>query len=145
MGEHPKSPEELISAAVHAREERKYAESLQLLQEALAAGASADIVHFQTGNVYFDAGQLDEAERAYSLALEANENFAKAMHNLGVVYRRQGKVAESVRCLKAAVRMQTAGNPGAASAPLSQRTQIIRLLAYVFALLLMAWLFMRGR
>jgi tetratricopeptide (TPR) repeat protein len=58
------------------------------------------------GNSSLEAGDFDEAIDFYQRALAVNDEFANAHHNLGVAYRRQGKVAASVRQLRRAQRVQ---------------------------------------
>lgn len=54
------------------------------------------------GNLALEAGNTDEAVEHYEAALKLNEDFANAHHNLGVAYRRQGKLNKSVRSLRKA-------------------------------------------
>ncbi|MEX2534725.1 MAG: tetratricopeptide repeat protein [Trueperaceae bacterium] len=58
------------------------------------------------GNACLEAGEVDEAIDCYQRALSINDEFANAHHNLGVAYRRQGKVGRSVRELRRAQRVQ---------------------------------------
>lgn len=58
------------------------------------------------GNAALEAGEVDEAIAYYEQALAVNDDFANAHHNLGVAYRRQGKVGRSVRQLRRAQRVQ---------------------------------------
>jgi tetratricopeptide (TPR) repeat protein len=58
------------------------------------------------GNALLEAGEVEEAIACYQRALAVNDEFANAHHNLGVAYRRQGKVAASVRQLRRAQRAQ---------------------------------------
>lgn len=63
-------------------------------------------IYFRLGNLYFDAGDLARAEYAYKRAIEEDPRHAAAHHNLGVVYRRQGKIGLSVKMLKKARRLE---------------------------------------
>lgn len=58
------------------------------------------------GNAALEAGEVEKAIGYYERALSVNEDFANAHHNLGVAYRRQGKVGRSVRQLRRAQRVQ---------------------------------------
>jgi tetratricopeptide (TPR) repeat protein len=58
------------------------------------------------GNALLETGEVDEAISCYQRALTLNDEFANAHHNLGVAYRRQGKVGASVRELRRAQRVQ---------------------------------------
>lgn len=59
------------------------------------------------GNLALEANMLEEAQRRYEAALKIDDRSATAHHNLGVVYRRVGKVAESVRELRLAATLET--------------------------------------
>jgi tetratricopeptide (TPR) repeat protein len=61
------------------------------------------------GNSSLEAGDSEGAIGFYQRALALNDEFANAHHNLGVAYRRQGKVAASVRQLRRAQRVQHRG------------------------------------
>ncbi len=74
--------------------------------EALKYGIEKPMIYFRLGNLYFDAGDLSRAEYAYKRAVEEDPKFASAYHNLGVVYRKQGKIGLSVKMLKKARRLE---------------------------------------
>jgi len=59
------------------------------------------------GNLALEANMLDEAQRRYEAALKIDDKSATAHHNLGVVYRRVGRVADSVRELRLAATLET--------------------------------------
>lgn len=73
------------------------------------------------GNLALEAGRLDEAVAAYEEALTINHDFANALHNLGVAYRRQGQMGKSVEKIKAAQRMMRQRDREEARASLSSR------------------------
>jgi tetratricopeptide (TPR) repeat protein len=83
-----------------------------------------DGLHFRAltnlGNSSLEAGDFDEAIGFYQRALQVNDEFANAHHNLGVAYRRQGKVAASVRQLRRAQRVQQRSERERARAGLSE-------------------------
>lgn len=58
------------------------------------------------GNLALEANMLEEARSRYEAALKIDEKSATAHHNLGVVYRREGRVAESVRELRRAAMLE---------------------------------------
>lgn len=74
--------------------------------EALKYKTKRAQIYFRLGNIYFDAGDLSRAEYAYKRAIEEDPRHAAAHHNLGVVYRRQGKIGLSVKMLKKARRLE---------------------------------------
>ncbi len=69
---------------------------------ALRYGEDKAQLFFRLGNLYFDSGDIARAEHAYRRATEEDPRHASAHHNLGVVYRKQGKVSQSVRMIKKA-------------------------------------------
>lgn len=103
--------EAALSQAKALRRAKRYNEAAELLLSALNHGVQADRILFQLGNVFFDAGDLSRAEYSYRRATEENPQHANALHNLAVVYHKQGKVAESVKLQHQAVRLELRGKP----------------------------------
>jgi tetratricopeptide (TPR) repeat protein len=58
------------------------------------------------GNLALEANMIEEAQARYEAALRIDERSAHAHHNLGIVYRRQGKLAESIRELRLAATLE---------------------------------------
>lgn len=58
------------------------------------------------GNVCTEREQYEEAIAWYERALHADPDYANAHHNLAVAFRRVGRLAESVRHLKKAQRLE---------------------------------------
>ncbi len=54
------------------------------------------------GNLSLEKGDIASAIDAYEKALAINGDFSNALHNLGIAYRRQGKLHKSVRVLRKA-------------------------------------------
>ena len=54
------------------------------------------------GNLLLEKGDITSAIATYEKALAINGDFSNALHNLGVAYRRQGKLHKSVKALKRA-------------------------------------------
>jgi len=94
--------ERALERAEALRKEGRYAEGIALLQEALRFDVQKAQIHFRMGNLYFDAGRLEEAERAYLTAIAHDPLHISAHHNLGVVYRKQGRISESIKMRKKA-------------------------------------------
>ncbi|MFH1610092.1 MAG: tetratricopeptide repeat protein [Candidatus Bipolaricaulota bacterium] len=92
----------VLARAEELRRDGRHQEGVDLLLEALRYGENKAQVMFRLGNLYFDRGDLARAEHAYRRATEEDPRHPSAHHNLGVVYRRQGKVSQSVRMLKKA-------------------------------------------
>lgn len=59
------------------------------------------------GNLALEANMLEEARSKYEAALKVDANSAMAHHNLAVVLRREGKIAESVRELRLAASLES--------------------------------------
>lgn len=57
------------------------------------------------GNLLLEAGDLDAAIARYQSAISADPQYAIAHLNLGVAYKRLGRIAESVRALRQAQRL----------------------------------------
>jgi len=112
----PVSPEEArarvreaLEKAEWARRARRFDEGIERLIDALKYKVDADQIYYRLGNLYFDAGDLGRAEYAYRRAIEFNPRHVNAHHNLAVVYKKTGRVEESVRMQKKAVRIQVGG------------------------------------
>ena len=58
------------------------------------------------GNLALEANMLAEARARYEAAIKIDANSATAHHNLGVVMRREGNIAESVRELRLAAALE---------------------------------------
>ena len=56
------------------------------------------------GNLKLEAGDVAGAIADYEAAIRVDDSFANAHHNLGVAYRRQGKISKSVAALRRAQR-----------------------------------------
>jgi tetratricopeptide (TPR) repeat protein len=113
-----------LAQAEELRSAGRHDEGIALLLDALRVGELKAQVLFRLGNLYFDRGDLMRAEHAYRRATEEDPQHAAAHHNLGVVYRRQGKISQSVKLLKKA-RWMDLRNPRGAE-PSSTRAGGIR-------------------
>lgn len=58
------------------------------------------------GNLLLEAADLDGAIAAYERAIACDAEYAVAYLNLGVAYKRRGRVAEGVRALRQAQRLE---------------------------------------
>ncbi|MFC4452404.1 tetratricopeptide repeat protein [Deinococcus sonorensis] len=102
------------------------------------------------GNLALEQGNAVEAERLYREAILLNAEYAGAHHNLGVALRRQNRMHESVRAIRAGQRLsmrhhrqrdddELRSNPG------TQRTvQLVRLALVVLAVLVLLWVVRGG-
>jgi tetratricopeptide (TPR) repeat protein len=75
-------------------------------EEALRVDARCLSALVNLGNMALEEDRVDDAIARYSAALKLDEDYAMAHHNLGVAYRRQGKVAQSVRELRTAAKLE---------------------------------------
>jgi tetratricopeptide (TPR) repeat protein len=94
----------LKQAGIH-RKKKRFQKGIDLLLDALRYQIEEDQIYYQLGNIYHDAGDLDQAENAYQRAIEKNKEHANAHHNLGVVYKRKGRIWEFVKMKKKATRL----------------------------------------
>ena len=98
--------ERALARAEELRRSGRPQEGIPLLVEALKYGVEKARIYFRLGNLYYDAGDLSRAEYAYKRAIEEDPRHALAHHNLGVVYRKQGKIGLSVKMLKKARKLE---------------------------------------
>ena len=89
--------EETLALAKELRHEKRYDEAAEMLLDTLQFGIQTDRIFFQLGNIFVDRGDLSRAEYSYRRATEENPEHINALHNLAVVYKRRGKVADAVK------------------------------------------------
>ncbi len=112
IGEHtandeaPVLVERALADAEALRKQGAYDQAASLLAQALRHGVREEMVYYRLGNVLVDAGDLEKAEMAYEKALAVDPQFANALHNLAVVYRRQRRMSLYVKTYKQSQRMQ---------------------------------------
>ncbi len=112
--ESSKRVKKAIEEAKEYRKKGEFQEGIDLLINVLKYRAKEDQIYYRLGNIYYDAHDLDRAEYAYRRAIEKNKMHVNAHHNLSVVYKKQGRIAEFVKLKKKAARL-TAKNPAQAS------------------------------
>lgn len=93
---------EALEQAEKLRRERRYDEGIELLIEALKYGAEKAQIYFRLGNLYFDTQKLEHAEYAYRRAIDFDPKHINAHYNLGVVYKKQGRISEYIKMRKLA-------------------------------------------
>ena len=127
-----------------------HAEGVALLLDTLRYGTTKAQVLFRLGNLYYEQGDLTRAEYAYRRVTEEDPRHASAHHNLGVVYRRQGKISLSVRMLKKARRLELQYPRRVELAPDGRRTArtwsrrvLVLPLLIVISVVLLVWLLPR--
>ncbi|MEO6836166.1 MAG: tetratricopeptide repeat protein [Candidatus Tumulicola sp.] len=72
---------------------------------ALACAANYPPALTNLGNLLLEAGQNEAAIARYEAAIRANPDYAAAHLNLGVAYKRAGRIDEAVRSLRRAQRL----------------------------------------
>ncbi len=94
-----------IERADELRQEKRLQEGVDVLIDSLKAGIEVAEIHYRLGNIRVDEGSLDAAEACYKNALAADPHHENAMHNLAVVYKRQGRIGRFVRTYKRSRRL----------------------------------------
>jgi tetratricopeptide (TPR) repeat protein len=83
-------------------------------QEDFEAALRADAAHAPAltnlGNLLLEAGSLEAAIARYERAVASDPQYAIAYLNLGVAYKRAGRIAEGVRALRHAQRLEARAN-----------------------------------
>lgn len=79
------------------RRKGHYDQAISLLLDALQHGVDKTQIYYRLGNIYYDAGKLEHAEYVYRKVITLDPLHINAHHNLGVVYRRQKRIAESIK------------------------------------------------
>ena len=78
----------------------------QKAEVAFAEALKLDPEHYRAltnqGNLRLEQDNIDSAIATYQKALSINSSFSNALHNLGIAYRRQGKLSKSIRVLRKA-------------------------------------------
>ena len=87
------------------REQKQFHKGIAILREALQYQTQVDQVYYRLGNIYYDSGDLDQAEAAYKRAIEINAEHVSAHHNLSVVYKRKGTLFKFVEMIKKSKRL----------------------------------------
>jgi TolB-like protein/DNA-binding winged helix-turn-helix (wHTH) protein/Tfp pilus assembly protein PilF len=86
----------------------RHQEAIRELQTALALDPLSAVVHLQFGNTLQQARQYDRALEQYHEALRIDPKFSPAFHSIYLIYRRQGKFAESIPPLRLAYQLRVA-------------------------------------
>lgn len=87
---------------------RVWADDLSLWTEVIASGPPSALALTQLGSALMDAGRFEDAQRTLEAALKEPSTptqLAMVHGNLGVVYRRQGKLTEAYEAFNAGARL----------------------------------------
>lgn len=96
----------LLYAMLTWRHTHVFQSNEHLWRDTIAKNPKAWMAHNNLGLMYWDRGQLAEAEAHFRAALAANPRHYEALCNLGAVGLRQGRLAEARAALDAAIRWQ---------------------------------------
>jgi Flp pilus assembly protein TadD len=89
--------------ATHAVQLELYLGSLERGRTALSvAFQPPSFVSLSLGSAYFRSGQLEDAERAWKAAVEADSRFGEGYNNLAALYAMSGRKAEAEAAVDAA-------------------------------------------
>lgn len=88
----------LLGVALFMKGER--AESLALIEKAIAARPDDPAFYNSLGNMLREQGRYSAAYERYQKALEIDPNFASALGNLGDVLKKTGRYAEAAECFR---------------------------------------------
>ena len=97
--------DEALERAEQLRREARYEEGVELLLDALAHGIDKGQIYYRLGNLYYDSDDNERAEYAFRKAITHDPTHINAHHNLGVVYREEGRVREAIQMRKKAQRL----------------------------------------
>jgi len=81
------------------------------LRQAVATDGRCLSAIVNLGNFMLEDGKLDEAQVHYDRALRIDETYSFAHYNLGVLYRKRGNLAASIRELRLASKYESRSEP----------------------------------
>lgn len=82
----PASLGKLFEKALFAESTSLWKEAIAFYQQALQLEPGNPILHFNLGNAFYSAGNLQEARDCYQRALNLDEGYAEAWNNIGNIY-----------------------------------------------------------
>jgi len=88
---------EALEHAETLRCQQALVQARDVLIEALQHNVDTAQVYFRLGNVYFDQKDYEHAEYAYRRAIDHDPLHLNTHHNLAVVFKKQGRITESVK------------------------------------------------
>jgi len=90
MAQNPKDPKPPLGLANFLYDQKRYAQSIEWYQKALALDPSNVDARTDMGTAYFNSGNPDEALAAYRKSLEIDPHHAQTMFNL-IIVEMEGK------------------------------------------------------
>jgi predicted O-linked N-acetylglucosamine transferase (SPINDLY family) len=91
-------------AALAIASKRSASDALSWAKRGVALAPKRADLQFTLGRALKEAGQLDEAIKAYRRAVGLQPSFAEAWVGLGIALRASGQLDESIRCYQEAIR-----------------------------------------
>jgi tetratricopeptide (TPR) repeat protein len=85
---------------------RRIAEARAAFLQALEIAPKFAPALVNIGNLHLEAGEIEEAVRCYDSAILSDDDYALAHHNLGVAYKRLGRMGDAVREFRRAHRLE---------------------------------------
>jgi superkiller protein 3 len=99
----PKSEEELIKTGEALAKQKRYEESMQVLQRALKKNPNSAMAHFAVGNLFGAQEKHAEAVGAYQRAAQLKPDLLAAHFNLGVALKKLGDARGALFAFRQAV------------------------------------------
>lgn len=91
-----------LEDAENCRQEGDHEKGISILSDALQYGIEQAQIYYRLGNIYFDAKKLEHAEYSYRRAIDHDALHVNAHYNLGVVYKKMGRIEEGMKMRKKA-------------------------------------------
>lgn len=96
----------MLGQAKQMYEEKKYRESLDLLDKIMgSSNGSAEVHHFR-GKCYMDLSETDSAIQAYHTGLNLDKNYANSYYNLGLCYYDKNKYRDALQTFQTYTRLK---------------------------------------
>ena len=96
------SPVSLVHCAVAEKSLGNYDAARELLDRAAKAGLDTFELHLERGNVRLALGKFEKARESYFTCLERSVGSPVATFNIGLTYKKMGKIAKAVSYYKRA-------------------------------------------
>lgn len=98
------SAREAFEKGVEAAQEEQYRQAVEHFEAARRAGLDTGALHFNLGVALYRLGRLDEAEAAFSRAVDSGSMVAPAHYQLGRIARERGDGAGARKAFRRAAR-----------------------------------------
>lgn len=98
--------ETLSSLGENLRKQQRYREAVATHREAVALSPNQHLIRFNLAAALYDAGHLDEAEALYKDVVAREKNFARALVNLGNIYRDKNRPDEAISLFERALSVE---------------------------------------